>query len=364
MNIYRRLTPLFFRLDPEVAHTAVTTLWRGAARVPGAGYLTAPLRYDHPALRVSVAGIAFANPLGLAGGFDKDARYIESFARLGFGFIEVGTVTPRPQDGNPRPRLFRLREDRALVNRMGFNNGGIETMARHLRSTRRRVPIGVNIGKNKTTPPEGAASDYLACFKTLAPLADYIAVNVSSPNTPGLRDLQRGAALAEILAPLRDARDTYRQATEGRAVPIFVKLSPDETFEQLDAALQVILDVGIDGIIATNTTTERAATLRSQRRNEQGGLSGTPLFERSTEVLRHLYRALDGRLPIIGVGGVDGPETAYAKILAGASLVQLYTALIYEGPTLVGSTLRGITKLLQRDGFRTVSDAVGQEARR
>ncbi|MFN8485926.1 MAG: quinone-dependent dihydroorotate dehydrogenase [Anaerolineae bacterium] len=363
MNVYRRLTPLFFRLDPEVAHTVVTTLWRGAARVPGSGSATAPLRYDHPALRVTVAGIPFANPLGLAGGFDKDARYIESFARLGFGFIEVGTVTPRPQAGTPRPRLFRLREDGALINRMGFNNGGIETMAHNLALTKRRVPIGVNIGKNKTTPPESAAADYLDCFTTLAPLADYIAVNVSSPNTPGLRDLQRGAALAELLAPLREARDADRQVRGGRHVPIFVKLSPDETFEQLDAALQVILDVGVDGIIATNTTTERAASLRSARQNEQGGLSGRPLFERSTAVLRHLYRALGGRLPIIGVGGVDGPESAYAKILAGASLVQLYTALIYEGPTLVSATLRGLVNLMQRDGFRAVSDAVGQEAR-
>ncbi len=361
MNVYRRLRPLFFRLDAEAAHTAVTTLWRSAALVPGSGYLTGPLRYSHPALRVSVAGITFANPVGLAGGFDKDARYIDSFARLGFGFIEVGTVTPKPQPGNPQPRLFRLPEDEALINRMGFNNGGMEAMARNLALMRRPVPIGVNIGKNKTTPPESASADYLACFNTLAPLADYIAVNVSSPNTPGLRDLQHGDALAEILAPLREARDALRQAPNGRAVPIFVKLSPDETFEQLDATLHVLLDMGVDGIIATNTTTERVG-LRSAGRGEQGGLSGKPLFERSTAVLRHLYRAVGGRLPIIGVGGVDGPETAYAKILAGASLVQVYTALIYEGPTFVYSTLRGLVKLLERDGFTHISQAVGQEA--
>ncbi len=363
MSVYHRLRPLFFRLDPEAAHSLVTTLWQGGALIPGTGALTAPLRYSHPALRVAVAGMSFANPVGLAGGFDKDARYIESFARLGFGFIEVGTVTPKPQPGNPQPRLFRLPEDRALINRLGFNNGGMEAMARNLALARRPVPIGVNIGKNKATPPESAASDYLACFQMLAPLADYIVVNVSSPNTPGLRDLQRGGALADILALLRDARETYQRQRSGRAVPIFVKLSPDETPAQLDAALQVILDTGVDGIIATNTTTERAPTLRGRYRGEGGGLSGKPLFDRSTAVLRYLYRAVDGRLPLIGVGGVDGPETAYAKILAGASLVQLYTAFIYEGPGLVAATLKGLVGLLAQDGFSHISQAVGQDAR-
>jgi dihydroorotate dehydrogenase len=357
MKLYRLAKPLLFRLEPEHAHVLVGGGWSALMQLPGTERLTARLRYAHPALRCEVAGMAFANPLGLAGGFDKDGRYLAAMARLGFGFLELGTVTPRPQAGNQQPRLFRLPEDGALINRMGFNNAGAEALAARLRASGRRLPIGVNIGKNRDTPPEQAPADYLACLRALGPLADYFVVNVSSPNTPGLRDLQRREALAEILALLRAERTAL-----GLRLPIFVKLSPDETPAQLEAALAVLLDGGADGIVATNTTTERPASLAGAARVEAGGLSGRPLRARATATVRQIYRATGGRLPIIGVGGVEDAAGAYEKILAGASLVQLYTALVYQGPGLVAEILRGLAELLARDGFTSVGEAVGQLA--
>jgi dihydroorotate dehydrogenase len=354
MKMYRLLRLLLFRLKPERAHALTVGSWERLVRLPGAHALSASLRYTHPALQTQVAGIVFANPLGLAGGFDKDGTQIVGMARLGFGFLELGTVTPRPQAGNPTPRLFRLPEDGALINRMGFNNGGAAALSARLKRAPRMLPLGVNIGKNRDTPPERAADDYLACLRLLGPLADYVVVNVSSPNTPGLRDLQRTEALAELLARLRAGR-----AALGLRTPLFVKLSPDETPAQLDAALAVIVAEGADGIVAANTTLERPAGLRGAARAESGGLSGRPLRARSTAVVRHIYAALGARLPIIGVGGVEDAASAYEKIQAGASLVQLYTALVYGGPGLVGEILRGLTVLLARDGFASVREAVG-----
>lgn len=328
-------------------------------RLPGAGLATTLLRVEHPILQTTIAGMHFSNPLGLAAGFDKNGRYIQALARLGFGYLELGTVTPRPQAGNPQPRLFRLVEDRALINRMGFNNQGAEALAARLRQTPRVVPLGVNIGKNRDTPADTAVDDYLACFRLLAPLANYIAVNVSSPNTPGLRSLQQAEPLAQLLSALLSARRDLAGQAPVPTPAIFVKLSPDETPASLDAALTVISAAGIDGIIVTNTTTERPASLRSSRHTEAGGLSGAPLRERATAVVRYLYSSLGGRLPIVGVGGIDGPQAAYERILAGASLLQLYTALIYEGPGLVAAILRGLAQLIERDGFSSVAEAVG-----
>jgi dihydroorotate dehydrogenase len=360
--MYRLVRPLLFRLEAERAHRWLTTLWQVAAHLPGAVWLTAPLRYQHPVLRCTVAGIQFANPLGLAAGFDKDGHLIRPAAQLGFGLLELGTVTPRPQPGNPPPRLFRLPADRAVINRLGFNNRGAAHLADRLRATPRPVPLGVNIGKNRSTPVGAAAADYLACFRQMAPLADYIAVNVSSPNTPGLRDLQRAAALQNILRPLAAERQHMRQHGAAHVPPLFVKLSPDETPAALDAALEMIQQSNIDGIIATNTTTDRPARLRGAQRDEPGGLSGAPLAARATAITAYIYRATNGQLPIIGVGGIDSAATAYQRILAGASLLQVYTALVYSGPTLVGATLRGLAQRLAQDGWSRIGDAVGQEA--
>ena len=355
--MYALLKQLLFRFDPEDVHEAVTHFFGAVAQMPGSAVFTAPFRYSHPALPVTVAGVAFPNPVGLAAGFDKNACIINAMAQLGFGFAEIGTVTPRPQPGNPKPRLFRLPEDRAIINRMGFNGEGAAAVVARLESLKRRIPVGVNIGKNKDTPLEQANTDYVAGFEALARFADYVTVNVSSPNTPGLRQLQERASLEGLLASLVEART--RAALE---VPVFLKISPDETDEQLDEVLEVVETAGIDGIILSNTTVSRPASLRGAARAEQGGLSGPPLRERSTAMIRRAYRKVGGRLPIIGVGGIDSADAAYEKILAGASLVQVYTGLIYEGPALVSLILKGLVARLARDGYASIADAVGKGA--
>jgi dihydroorotate dehydrogenase len=368
---YHLLRPLLFRLDAERAHNTVAYLWKVAAHLPGADGLTALLRVQHPALATTVAGISFANPLGIAAGFDKNGQLIYPLAQLGVGFIELGTVTPRPQPGNPPPRLFRLLADQALINRQGFNNKGAQQLANRLclfaahekcREQPSRLPLGVNIGKNRDTPLAQAAADYACGFRLLAPFADYMVVNVSSPNTPGLRDLQRADVLRELLLALAAERAPLL-ATGVQPPPVFVKLSPDETPAALDAALDAILATGADGIIATNTTLARPAHLRGVAHYETGGLSGAPLAQRASEVIGYLYQATDGWLPIIGVGGIDSAAVAYQHIRAGASLVQLYTALVYHGPALIPSILRGLVQLLAADGFAHVHDAVGRDVR-
>lgn len=332
-------------LPPETAHSATIRATRIAAPFLG------PPPADDPRLAMEAFGLRFANPIGLAAGFDKDAQVPDAMLRFGFGFVECGTVTPRPQPGNPRPRLFRLSADRAVVNRMGFNNAGMDAAAARLAARPRTGIVGINIGANKDSTDRIA--DYVAGFVRLAPLADYVTVNVSSPNTPGLRGLQDRAALERLLGDLLAAR-----VRGGLAVPVLLKIAPDLDLQALDDIAAVAR--GIDGIVVSNTTVARPATLKSAQAKEAGGLSGVPLFALSTEVLRQMRRRTP--LPLIGVGGIASGADAYAKIRAGASLVQLYTALAFEGPGLVPRIKRELLACLDRDGFAHLRDAVGIDA--
>lgn len=310
---------------------------------------------DDPILRIEALGRAFANPIGLAAGFDKDARAVGPLLGLGFGFVETGTVTPRPQAGNPRPRLFRLAEDRAVINRMGFNNEGLaHYRARLAGLADRSAPVGANLGINK----EGAdpERDFPALVAAVAPLADYVVINVSSPNTPGLRDLQREAELSRILAAVA--------AAVPNRPPLLVKVAPDLSPEGLEAVVETAVSGAAAGLIVSNTTIARPQGLRSAARDEPGGLSGAPLFEPSTAMLARAYRLAGGRLALIGVGGVASGADALAKIEAGASLVQLYTSFAYEGPRLIGRIKRELAALLRAAGFAAVSEAVGVGAGR
>ena len=340
------------RLPPETAHNTALALL---------GLVRLPARPPAPALSQTLWGLRFPTPVGLAAGFDKDARCPDAAARLGLGFGEAGTVTPRPQPGNPGPRLFRLRRERALINRYGFNSAGLEVVADRLERWRRShgappCPLGINIGVNKDS--DDPASDYAAGLARVAALADYVAVNVSSPNTPGLRAWQAGDALGRLLAALADAH-----ARLDAPPPILLKLAPEIDDEGLAALLEAIRDAPIAGLILTNTTTARPAGLLSWERDEEGGLSGPPLAPRALEVVRRAYALSGGRLPLIGVGGIDSAEAAYARIRAGASLVQLYTALVYRGPRLVGEITQGLARLLAADGFVSLADAVGADHR-
>ena len=350
-----RLALRSLRLLPaECAHDA--TLWllrRGL--VPAR-----PIRHD-PALAASVFGLAFASPLGLAAGFDKNAVALSALCRLGFGFIEVGGVTPRPQAGNPRPRLFRLAQDGAVINRMGLNNEGMEAMARRLEAFRAHTqpascPIGVNLGPNKDSPDP--AADYEALIARFAGLADYLVLNVSSPNTPGLRALQEKDRLLPLLARAIEARERSH-ARGARRLPLLLKIAPDLSAESLDGLCAAALACGVDGLVVSNTTVGEREGLKSRQRNESGGLSGKPLLALSTRVLSECHRITGGRLPLIGVGGISSGADAYAKIKAGASLVQLYTALVYEGPALIARIEDELLAALRADGYATLGEAVG-----
>jgi dihydroorotate dehydrogenase len=351
MNVYRLARPLLFAFDPETAH-------RLAVLALKAGLSEAYARKGDPILATRVFGLDFPNPVGLAAGFDKNGEAPDAVLGLGFGFAEVGTVTPRPQAGNPRPRLFRLAADGALINRMGFNNDGMERMAARLGRRSRHGIVGVNIGQNKDGD---AIADYVACAVRLSPLADYLVVNVSSPNTPGLRALQGREPLARLLAAVKEARD--KAVPSSPRPPLLVKVAPDLVDDDLKDIAEVARALLADGIIATNTTVARPSGLQDPHRDESGGLSGRPLFEPSTRILATLYKLTGGALPLIGVGGVASGRDAYAKIRAGASLVQLYTALVYEGPGLVGAIKRELAELLRRDGFSSVAAAVGADHR-
>lgn len=372
--VYGLVKPLLFRVEAERAHEHMAVLLRLAAGAPGAARLLRALfAYDDPILAVECAGIRLSNPVGLAAGFDKRAALIDPLALLGFGSIEVGTVTPRPQPGNPRPRLFRLPEDRALINRLGFNSPGMIAVARNLRFHRpptidhqpptgslvRRssAVVGVNIGKNRATPLERAAEDYLAAFVALAPLADYVTINISSPNTPGLRQLHERAALESLLGELAALN---RRLPRPR--PLFLKVSPDEAPAQLDDVVRAGCAAGIGGFIATNTTLAREG-LRSPLGRESGGLSGRPLAAQAQATTGRIYRMVGGSIPVIGVGGIASAEDAYARIRAGATLVQIYTGMIYEGPGLPRAIKRGLAQLLRSDGYRSVAEAVGADHR-
>ncbi len=343
MSSYESLIfPALRRMGPETAHEETVRALRLAERTMTGRAFLRRLAGSIPAQPVTCAGLTFPNPLGLAGGFDKDARVVAGLALLGFGHIEVGTLTPRPQAGNPRPRIFRLVEDEALINRMGFPNGGLERVLPRLRALREKplgAILGVSLGKQKETPLEDAAADYVTVMRGVYPYADYLAVNISSPNTPGLRELQGGRYLEHLLATL--VAEGRALAAAGRRKPLFVKIAPDLTWEEIDEVLAVLETVGADGLIATNTTLKRDG-LHAEARNEAGGLSGAPLRERSRAIVAHVARQTGGRLPIIGVGGIATADDARAMRDAGASLVQLYTALVYGGPGLPGRLLRDL----------------------
>ena len=352
-SLYPLIRPVLRRLPREAAHE----LTLRALEVGSRGFLRASAAQepDPPVLAQRLWGLDFANPVGLAAGYDKDARVPDAMRRLGFGFVEVGTVTPRPQPGNPKPRVFRLDQDQAIINRLGFNSGGLDAVCDRLSRRVRSGIVGVNLGKNRDT--EDAAGDYAEGILRTAGLADYLVVNVSSPNTPGLRELQHRAMLEALLHRLLEVREET-----GCRVPLLVKIAPDLTSEECKDIAQVALDTGIDGLIVSNTTVERPPGLVSRHADEAGGLSGRPLFAPSTALLAEMYRLTQGRLPLIGVGGIASAEDAYAKIRAGASLVQLYTALVFAGPDLVTQIKSGLASLLQRDGFASIAEAVGTDA--
>lgn len=298
--------------------------------------------FEDSALEKEVFGLKFKNPVGLAAGLDKDAQFINELEMLGFGFIEIGTLTPRPQSGNPQPRLFRLPGDEALMNRMGFNNGGVEAAVERLKRTKAKVLIGGNIGKNKDTPNDQAIEDYLKCLEALHPHVDYFVVNVSSPNTPNLRDLQEKEPLKKLLAAVKEAN-----AKKDKPRPILLKIAPDLTDGQLDDIVEIVEDTGVDGVIATNTTIDYDVVQKERdavRAIGSGGVSGKPLRARSTEVIRYLSRKSGKRFPIIGVGGIFTAEDAIEKLEAGASLVQVYSGMIYEGPAMVKNIKKGIAR--------------------
>jgi dihydroorotate dehydrogenase len=352
MDAFSLARRLLHALPPEGAHRL--TLWALAAKLAPASAAA-----DAPTLACRVWGLDFPNPIGLAAGFDKNAEVVDPMLRLGFGFVEAGSVTPRPQPGNPRPRLFRVPEQGAVINRLGFNNEGLGAFASRLRTRVARGGrtgiVGANLGKNRDS--EDAAADYATGVRAVGSLADYLVVNVSSPNTPGLRALQRREALISLLRTVLAAR-----AESGLAPPLLVKVAPDLTEEEIEDVAASVMEAGIDGIIVSNTTISRPAGLPPELAGEQGGLSGKPLFQLSTGVLAAFHRATKGRVPLIGVGGVSSGADAYAKIRAGASLVQLYTALIYDGPALVGRIKGELADLLRRDGFASVGEAIGADS--
>ncbi len=332
-------------LDPEAAHRATIRLMAS----PFAPRLH--VRSD-PMLRATVAGLDFPNPLGLAAGFDKNAEVPDAMLRLGFGFVEVGGVTPRAQPGNERPRVFRLTQDEAVINRYGFNNDGLEAIARRLARRRRNGIAGVNLGANKDS--NDRIEDYVQGVRRLEGLVDFYTVNVSSPNTPGLRALQDKALLSGLLRRVIAARDALAVKA-----PVFLKVAPDLADADKADIASVAREEKIDALIVSNTTVARAASLKSSHKDEKGGLSGRPLFAPSTALLAEFHQALKGAIPLIGVGGVFSAQDAYAKIRAGASLVQIYTALVYKGPALVADIIEGLPRLLRRDGFSTLAEAVG-----
>jgi dihydroorotate dehydrogenase len=351
-GLYSFIWPLLSRLDPEAAHgLAIFALKHGL--VPSAKPI------DDFRLRQTLWGLDFANPVGLAAGFDKNAEVVQAMLGQGFGFVEVGTVTPKPQTGNPRPRLFRLTGDGAVINRMGFNGAGLNVFRRNLEGVKTRPgPIGVNLGKNAASVDVGA--DYTAGVRALAGLADYLVINVSSPNTPGLRALQNRDQLSELLDA---ARAELRAVAPSDPPPMLLKVAPDLTDDDKRDIAEVALEQNLDGLIATNTTIGRPAGLTDPNRDEKGGLSGRPLFDPSTRVLADFYRLTEGRLPLIGVGGIASGADAYAKIRAGASLVQMYTALVFEGPALVRRINRELADRLAGDGFAHITEAIGADHR-
>lgn len=363
--LYKIAKPFLFRMDPEAAHHLIVDGMGTAARIPGVSSLLSAVwgTKASPELAVDLFGLHFNHPVGLAAGLDKNAKAVAGLSRVGLSFLEVGTVTPKGQAGNDQPRLFRLPPDEALINRMGFNNDGADVMAERLaKLPRRRIPLAVNIGKNKLTPNENAADDYRACIQKLFPYGDFFVVNISSPNTPDLRALQHGDELRNLLDAVKDEMGKQAERHGELPKPILVKIAPDNTEEQLSYMGEAIQLSGMSGIIATNTTISRDG-LTHGNAGETGGLSGRPLTKRSTNVIRNLYAMTNGKLPIIGSGGIFTADDAYEKIRAGASLVEVYTALIYRGPGLLKEIHGGLIQRLKQDGFARVSQAVGADHR-
>ncbi|BDD11153.1 dihydroorotate dehydrogenase (quinone) [Fulvitalea axinellae] len=347
MNLYKNIVrPILFKLDPEPAHNFTFGWIRRASSIPGVGsIIKAAYGYKSPKLEREVFGIRFPNPVGLAAGLDKEAQLIDELANMGFGFIEIGTLTPVGQPGNPEPRMFRLPEDKAVINRMGFNNQGVEQAVKRLRARKSKVIVGGNIGKNKVTPNERATEDYEKCFEALYDYVDYFVVNVSSPNTPNLRALQEKEPLKELLSSVKKLNEA-----KPKAKPILLKIAPDLTDGQLDDIIEIVGETGIDGVIATNTTIDRSGLTADKNKVENigaGGLSGAPVTKRSTEVIRYLHEKSGESFPIIGVGGIMSPQDAIDKLKAGASLIQIYTGFIYEGPGLV----KRINKAVEKAGL-------------
>jgi dihydroorotate dehydrogenase len=332
------IKPILFLFDPEWVHHTVFSTLKLIHRIPGMGNLIKRFyQVKDQRLERKLFGLTFPNPVGLAAGFDKDAKLYKELSNFGFGFIEIGTLTPKPQPGNPKKRLFRLPEDGGLINRMGFNNEGVEAAIERLKRNK-GILIGGNIGKNKLTPNEEAVSDYVQCFEALFPHVDYFVVNVSSPNTPNLRALQDKEPLTHLLQTLKDLNHS-----KSKPKPILLKIAPDLTEEQLVDIIDIVTSVKIDGVIATNTTLSREG-LQSENKSEMGGLSGKPVTKKSTEVIRFLHEKSKNAFPIIGVGGIHSPEDAIEKLEAGASLVQLYTGFVYEGPGVVKRINKAILK--------------------
>lgn len=335
--MYQLARPFLFCLDAEKAHDlglkSLELAYRSGLN---------PLLASRPQpLTTNFCGIAFPNPVGLAAGLDKNAAHIDALGALGFGFVEVGTTTPRPQAGNPRPRMFRLPEHEAVINRLGFNNAGVDALVKNAESARYSGVLGINIGKNKDTPNEDAASDYLHCLERVYARASYITVNISSPNTQGLRDLQEEETLRRFIGALRE-RQEQLAAQHGARKPMLLKIAPDLSETELDAVAEVLMSSGIDGLICTNTTIAREAVAGHRHANEAGGLSGRPVFARSTAVLQGMAQRLGGRIPLIGVGGILDGAGAAAKIDAGATLVQIYSGMVYRGPALIGDCVEAL----------------------
>ena len=341
--MYKFLRSILFLFSAEKAHYLASDLLRFLLFIPGTKKIIHSIyQIEDKTLEKNLFGLKFKNPVGLAAGFDKNASFYNDFSHLGFGFIEIGTITPKAQDGNPKPRLFRLKADEAIINRMGFNNGGIEVAIRNLKKRKTSIIIGGNIGKNKITPNENANDDYLQCFKALYPYVDYFVVNVSSPNTPNLRALQEKEPLTQLLSLLQ-SENAKMQAKK----PILLKIAPDLNSNELDDVIEVVQTCKLDGIVATNTTLDRSNLKASIEQTDAigaGGVSGKPLTKKSTEIIRYIHQKTNGKIPIIGVGGIHSAQDAIDKLNAGASLVQLYTGFIYEGPALIKKINQEIVK--------------------
>jgi len=360
--VYALIRPLLFTLDPETAHHLTLKVLRITTRLPG-GRRVLRILSCPPALPVQVLGMTFPNPVGLAAGLDKEACCSSAFHAMGFGFVELGTVTPKPQPGNPRPRLFRLTRHEAILNRMGFNSGGLEVFINNLQKQKKHGLIGINLGKNKDTPQEKATEDYLAGLRAVYPYADYVTINISSPNTPGLRALQNEAPLTSMLAALK-AEQGSLAGRHQRYVPLVIKIAPDLENEALDSIARLLILHRIDAVIATNTTLARPGLANEPLAAEAGGVSGRPLLAQSTQTIRRLYSTLRGHIPIIGVGGIFSAEDAWEQMLAGAELVQIYSVLVYQGPIAIERVVAGLARKVTDSGHDSLQKAVAAARKR